>query len=161
MKAVTHSEKETAQIAENLAPSLKSGDIILLHGTLGMGKSVFARALIRKLTGQADLDVPSPTFTLVQLYESRSFPIHHYDLYRIEEPEEILQLGWEDSLAEGIVIVEWPERLGPYKPTARLDITLSAIDNDDNAQYVNLVSISPHSSPYVVGSGKLGVRAVQ
>ncbi len=136
MELITRSEKETMQAAANLAPSLQCGDTILLHGTLGMGKSLFARALIRKLTGQADLDVPSPTFTLVQLYEDADCPIHHYDLYRIEDPEEILELGWEDALSSGITIVEWPQRLGPYKPTARLDITLSAIDNDQNARQI-------------------------
>lgn len=101
-----------------------------------MGKSVFARSLIRTLTSQPDLDVPSPTFTLVQTYESEQGSIHHYDLYRIKDPEEILELGWEESISDGITIVEWPERLGPHKPTARLDITLSTIDNDPNARQI-------------------------
>ncbi len=136
MEVIAHSEKETAAIAAQLASSLKTGDILLLHGTLGMGKSVFARSLIRTLTSQPDLDVPSPTFTLVQTYESEQGSIHHYDLYRIKDPEEILELGWEESISDGITIVEWPERLGPHKPTARLDITLSTIDNDPNARQI-------------------------
>ena len=136
MEAITHSEEETVLFAANLAPSLKSGDIILLRGTLGMGKSVFARSLIRTLTKQPNLDVPSPTFTLVQMYEGAPWPIHHYDLYRIEDPEEIMELGWEDALHSGLTIVEWPERLGPYKPAARLDITLSSVDNDSSARQI-------------------------
>lgn len=136
MKHTVRSETETIQIAAELAPSLRDNDVVFLHGTLGMGKSVFARSLIRTLTGQTDLEVPSPTFTLVQTYETQNGPVHHYDLYRIEDPEEILELGWEDALSEGITIVEWPERLGPHQPTARLDITLCSIDNDPTAREI-------------------------
>lgn len=131
-------EEETAKIAADLAPSLKSGDIVLLHGTLGMGKTVFARALIRALTGNAEEDVPSPTFTLVQTYDAPAGPIYHYDLYRIEDPDEIPELGWEDALADGIIIVEWPERLGPYKPAQTLDISLSSVDNNPSARQIQI-----------------------
>ncbi|MEZ5813962.1 MAG: tRNA (adenosine(37)-N6)-threonylcarbamoyltransferase complex ATPase subunit type 1 TsaE [Alphaproteobacteria bacterium] len=138
MKIITHSEKETAQTAADFAANLKPGDIILLYGTLGMGKSVFARGLIRALTNNPHLEVPSPTFTLLQTYDSPHGPIHHYDLYRIEDPEEILQLGWEDAITEGITIVEWPQRLGPYKPCNTLDITLSNVENDPHARSITI-----------------------
>ena len=136
MSKTAHNEEETAKIASELAPSLKPGDVILLHGTLGMGKTVFARSLIRTLLNDPDLDVPSPTFTLVQTYEAPACRLYHFDLYRIEDPEEIHELGWEEAITEGITIVEWPERLGPYKPTARLDITLTNTENDQNTRQI-------------------------
>jgi tRNA threonylcarbamoyl adenosine modification protein YjeE len=140
MKTITRSEEETAKTAADLAADLKPGDIILLHGTLGMGKSVFARGLIRALANNPHLEVPSPTFTLLQTYETAQGPIHHYDLYRIEDPEEILQLGWEDVITEGITIIEWPQRLGPYKPESALDITLSNVENDPYARQITIDS---------------------
>ena len=125
----SNSEAETIKAAQDLAKTLNDPTIILLNGTLGMGKTVFARALIRTLSGNPDLEVVSPTFTLLQTYDSDIAPIYHYDLYRIENPEDILELGWEDACYEGITIVEWPERLGAYKPSQYLDITLSNSDN--------------------------------
>ena len=136
MEIIVNTENETEKAATDLAASISHGDIILLHGTLGMGKTVFARALIRTLTGQTELDVPSPTFTLVQTYETPACPLYHYDLYRIEDPDEIFELGWEDALSEGITIVEWPERLGPYKPERTLDITLSSVENNQDARQI-------------------------
>ena len=118
--------------------TMEKADIILLNGTLGMGKTVFARALIRALTHAPELEVPSPTFTLVQTYDSQNGPIHHYDLYRLEDPEEIFDLGWEDSLADAITIVEWPDRLGPYKPARTLDITILAGDNNGNTRQIQI-----------------------
>lgn len=136
MEHHTNSQEETAALAEQLAGELQPGDVVLLHGTLGMGKTVFARALIRTLTGNPGQDVPSPTFTLLQTYDSAKAPVYHYDLYRLEDPDEILELGWEDALAEGIVLIEWPEKLGPYKPAQTLDITLSKVDNNPSARQI-------------------------
>ncbi len=125
-------EQDTVTIAQKLAHTLKNKDIILLTGTLGAGKSVFARALIRALTGNPDTDVPSPTFTLVQNYEAKDgTPIDHYDLYRLENPEEIYELGWEDSISEGITIVEWPERLGNLTPPNALKISIEIGDDEE------------------------------
>lgn len=137
MEKICENEEETAKAAAELAAELQPGDAVFLHGTLGMGKSVFARGLIRALTNDPVLEVPSPTFTLVQTYEcageNSGFPVHHYDLYRIEDPEEIFELGWEESLTGGITIVEWPERLGPYigaRGAKRvLDIRIAAVEN--------------------------------
>jgi len=135
------SENETAKAAQDLAKNLQPPQIIFLNGNLGMGKTVFARALIRTLSNEPNLEVVSPTFTLVQTYETDETPIHHYDLYRIEEPDEILQLGWEESITEGITIVEWPERLGAYKPSTYLDITLSNSDNDPNHREIHIQQV--------------------
>lgn len=121
----SESEKETSEIAAQFAPRLRGGDVLCLHGTLGIGKSVFARALIRALARDPLLEVPSPTFTLVQLYDTKDATVFHFDLYRIEDPEEIFELGWEEACAEGIVIVEWPERLGPHLPVPRIDVHFS------------------------------------
>lgn len=125
-ESVYHSsdEEETAALAASLAGSLASGTVLCLWGDLGMGKSVFARALIRALAGDPALDVPSPTYTLVQDYETPLGPLRHFDLYRLSVPEEVYELGWEEALAEGLALVEWPERLGALLPLCRIDIRL-------------------------------------
>lgn len=114
-------EAAMAAFAARLAPVLKQGDCVALYGDLGAGKSSFARALIQGLLGPTS--VPSPTFTLVQEYETRAGRLSHFDLYRIKHVEEIFELGWEDALS-GIVLVEWPEKLGKYLPEASLAIRL-------------------------------------
>ncbi|NQV99428.1 MAG: tRNA (adenosine(37)-N6)-threonylcarbamoyltransferase complex ATPase subunit type 1 TsaE [Rhodospirillales bacterium] len=100
------------------------GDLIALIGKLGVGKTVFARAFVCQRLN-ADEEVPSPTFTLVQTYDAEPAPIAHFDLYRLNHADEVLELGFEDALAEGTVLVEWPDRLGPYLPADRLDIEIS------------------------------------
>ncbi len=119
----------TETLAAHLAARARPGDAILLHGQLGAGKTAFARAFLRAATGDAALDVPSPSYTLVQTYETSLGPIHHFDLWRLEGPGAVMELGW-DELLQDIVLVEWPERLGDLRghlsPEAALDITLSA-----------------------------------
>jgi len=122
-------EDETIKVAEDFAASLRPRDIILLNGDLGMGKSVFARAVIRAMMQSPTLDVPSPTFTLVQTYEAPIADIWHFDLYRLEDPEELYEIGWEDALTSGILMVEWPERLGHLTPKSAIHITLSQGEN--------------------------------
>jgi len=126
---ISNSEEDTVRYAQAFAPLLQKGDVISLQGDLGMGKSVFARALIRTLAGNAALEVPSPTFTLVQTYDTTRAEIWHFDLYRLKDPEEVYELGWEEALTGPIVIIEWPERLGALLPVDRIDIHLSATDN--------------------------------
>jgi tRNA threonylcarbamoyladenosine biosynthesis protein TsaE len=100
----------TARLGADIAARLEPGEAVLLYGPLGMGKSTLARGLIRALT-RPDEDVPSPTFTLVQFYESDP-PVAHFDLYRLTRPEEASEIGLDEALDEGCAVIEWPERLG-------------------------------------------------
>jgi tRNA threonylcarbamoyladenosine biosynthesis protein TsaE len=116
-------EGATQALARRLASMCGHGTMVALKGNLGMGKTVFARAFVRALTSD-DEEVPSPTFTLVQVYDTATDPIYHFDLYRLQNPDEILELGFEDALHDGIVLVEWPDRLGLYMPQDRLDVEI-------------------------------------
>lgn len=120
----THGPEETAQIAQTVSRLLHPGDVILLKGELGAGKSTFARALIQSLCGQST-EVPSPTFTLVQTYEAPKFVLWHFDLYRLEHSSEIYELGIEEAYAGGVSLIEWPERLGTSLPREYVEIELS------------------------------------
>jgi tRNA threonylcarbamoyladenosine biosynthesis protein TsaE len=111
----TRNEDETTAIAQELADTLKPGDVVALYGDLGAGKSVFCRAVIRHLARIPDLVVPSPTFTLVQTYDTPGGEIWHFDLYRMNDPSEIYELGWEEALT-AITLIEWPDRLGGLLP---------------------------------------------
>jgi tRNA threonylcarbamoyladenosine biosynthesis protein TsaE len=112
----TESEQETQALAAKMAGRARAGDVFLLDAPMGAGKSAFARGFIRALCG-ADTDVPSPTYTLVQTYDAPSAAIWHFDLYRLEDPQEVLNIGWEDALAgDSICLIEWPEKAGPYLP---------------------------------------------
>ncbi len=120
-------EAATVALARKLAPGLRRGDLIALWGDLGAGKTRFARALIDALAdalADGGEEVPSPTFTLAQSYDTAAGVVWHFDLYRLESPEEALELGIDDALAEGIVLIEWPGRLGRLLPRDRLDLTL-------------------------------------
>nr|WP_272213732.1 tRNA (adenosine(37)-N6)-threonylcarbamoyltransferase complex ATPase subunit type 1 TsaE [Marinicella sp. W31]MDC2879682.1 tRNA (adenosine(37)-N6)-threonylcarbamoyltransferase complex ATPase subunit type 1 TsaE [Marinicella sp. W31] len=109
MECFLPDEAATIALAEKLAPLLKAGDCLALSGDLGMGKSTFARALIRVRLQDPALEVPSPTFTLVQIYDG-SPPLYHFDLYRLSDPDELIELGFDEALDDGISLVEWPER---------------------------------------------------
>lgn len=117
-------EMATAALAGRLARLARIGDLIALRGDLGMGKTAFARAFIRALT-TPDEDVPSPTFTLVQSYDSAGGPIWHVDLYRLDSPDDALELDLDEAFHDAIVLIEWPDRLGPLLPVDRLDVTLA------------------------------------
>ncbi|EWY40371.1 ATPase or kinase [Skermanella stibiiresistens SB22] len=117
-------EAATADLASRLGRLLRAGDMVALRGDLGAGKTSLARALIQSL-GDADEEVPSPTFTLVQTYETPAGPVWHFDLYRLGGPDEVIELGWDDARTDGIAVVEWPDRLGTLMPDERLDITLA------------------------------------
>lgn len=134
----TESEGQTTRFAADLAAQIKPGDIILLRGPLGSGKSVFARSLIRSLTGEPDMDVPSPTFTLVQTYDTPKGPLWHFDLYRLKDPEEVYEIGWEEALSGGIAVIEWPERLGSLTPRAYLDIAFAPVENRPDSRTITV-----------------------
>ena len=117
-------EAATAALAARVAALARPGDVIALKGELGAGKTSFARAFIRaRGCGEA---VPSPTFTLVQIYDVGDAAIWHFDCYRLRHPEEAWELAIEDAFNDGISLVEWPERLGPLVPSRRLLISLCA-----------------------------------
>ena len=121
-------ERATDQLGATLAARLRIGDIVGLKGELGAGKTTLARAMLRAAAEDIQLIVPSPTFTLVEVYETPRGTFWHFDLYRLETPDQVFELGWEEALAEGISIIEWPERLGPLLPK-HLSVTLE-VDGD-------------------------------
>jgi tRNA threonylcarbamoyladenosine biosynthesis protein TsaE len=125
MESQSECEEDTARLAAIIAAEAKAGNIYALHGDLGAGKTCFARGFIRALAG-VDIDVPSPTFTLVQTYDTPRGTVCHFDLYRLKSPEDVLEIGWDDALAEAICLIEWPDRAGAFLPPGRTDITLSA-----------------------------------
>jgi len=127
----------TECLAASVAGLARPGDAILLEGPLGAGKTAFARAFLRAAAGDPALDVPSPTFTLVQEYDTRLGPVYHYDLWRLDGPKALGELGWDDA-REGIVVVEWPDRLGPLRPADALTVLLSPSENGDGARMVTL-----------------------
>ena len=119
----------TQALAARLARRLAPGDAVLLEGPLGAGKSAFARALIRAAAADPALEVPSPTFTLVQSYVTRRGTIHHFDLWRLAGPGDLAELGWDQALAD-IVVVEWPDRLGALRPPRAITIALAHAGGD-------------------------------
>jgi tRNA threonylcarbamoyl adenosine modification protein YjeE len=114
----------THRLARLLSEELAPGDLVGLSGELGAGKTELARALVRRLTGDGSLEVPSPTFTLLQVYESAAGPVVHADFYRISGAGELVELGWDDLTERAITLVEWPERASDALAPDRLDIRL-------------------------------------
>jgi tRNA threonylcarbamoyl adenosine modification protein YjeE len=116
----------TGRLGARIAAGLRKGDAVALEGDLGAGKTTLARAILKALA--VEENVPSPTFTLVQTYETAAFPVRHYDLYRIEHPREIDELGLDEALDEGAVLIEWPEHAGDRLPEDCLHILLTTLD---------------------------------
>ncbi|MCW6506857.1 tRNA (adenosine(37)-N6)-threonylcarbamoyltransferase complex ATPase subunit type 1 TsaE [Hyphomicrobiales bacterium BP6-180914] len=110
-----------------LVATLRVGDFVALSGGLGVGKTTLARAMIRALVGDPELEVPSPTFTLLQTYEGQSYPIAHADLYRIDGEDDLAELGWDEVIEGALVLVEWPDRIADRLPPDRLDIEMSLV----------------------------------
>lgn len=117
----------TEALAARLAALLRQGDTILLEGPLGAGKSALARALLRALTGDPALEVPSPTFTLVQSYDTPLGMVQHFDLWRLDGPDALRELAWDEADA---ALVEWPDRLGELRPDDALELKLSHAGGD-------------------------------
>ncbi|HSS12449.1 MAG TPA: tRNA (adenosine(37)-N6)-threonylcarbamoyltransferase complex ATPase subunit type 1 TsaE, partial [Rhizomicrobium sp.] len=121
----------TARLGASIAGGLRAGDAVALWGDLGAGKTTLARAILNAL-GVTE-DVPSPTFTLVQSYDTHP-PVSHYDLYRLKSARELEELGFDDTLADGVVLVEWPERAPEALPPEALHVRLSARDGGRTAR---------------------------
>lgn len=117
----TASEEETIRLARDLAKTLRGNEVIFLTGELGAGKTVFAKGLAAGLGFQDSHFVCSPTYTLLNIYQAK-YPIYHFDLYRLEKEADIRDLGWEDYLDNGILIVEWAEKLDLGIPVIRVRI---------------------------------------
>lgn len=117
----------TENLARKLAMIARIGDVFLLFGTLGMGKSVFARAFIQSLCEAKE--VPSPTFTLVQTYQAPLFDIYHFDLYRLKSPEEVWELNVEEAFSGAVSLIEWPEKMGSYLPRDCFKINITSDQN--------------------------------
>ena len=127
----------TAALGARLGASLAPGDVVLLSGGLGAGKTALARAMIRTMTGDPALEVPSPSYALVQPYEAAGRPVLHADLYRLREAREIDELGLFDR-PEAIVLVEWPERAPELLPRAVMAVTM-AIPEDGHGRVAEIV----------------------
>ena len=135
---VLRTVEATHQMARLLAPLLRSGDMLTLSGSLGSGKTAFARALIRLLSQDSLLDVPSPTFTLLQIYDTPAMAVVHADLYRINDPDELEELGWEEAAQDALTLVEWPDRLGNLTPANRLDLAFTFSEEDHDIRHLTI-----------------------
>lgn len=121
----------TCRFARALGQRLRGGDVILLEGGIGAGKTHFARCLIQSLLLVAE-DVPSPTFTLVQEYDTEQGDLWHADLYRLTGPDEVVELGLVDAFETAICLVEWPDRLGDMRPQSALTLRFADATDPDS-----------------------------
>jgi tRNA threonylcarbamoyl adenosine modification protein YjeE len=124
-------EAALARLAARIAGLARPGDLIALEGDLGAGKTSFARAFIQSLQEEPE-EVPSPTFTLVQTYETKAGMVLHADLYRIADPSEVASLGLAEALADSILLVEWPDRLPGIAAAGRLTVRLDFASTPDS-----------------------------
>lgn len=144
-------EEATQRFAAEIANALEPGDMVTLSGDLGAGKTAFARAVIRHLAGDPHMAVPSPTFTLMQVYELPRFTLAHADLYRLSGPDELSELGLDEIAATGVVLMEWPDRADGRLPADRIDIAFTLAPSRGN-EYRDAV---------VTGHGRLAQRVAR
>lgn len=138
MQHMTHSPLETRSLGAALSKALRPGDVLVLRGDMGAGKSEFTRGIARGLGIEGP--IASPTFTILQAYDSGRIPLYHFDWYRINVEEELYEIGVEEYLnGEGIAVVEWAERAPSLLPNAYLQISLSPGAGDD----VRIIEIIP------------------
>ena len=134
-------EEDTESLARKLAGVAAAGDVVLLEGPIGAGKTHFARALIQSLLRIPE-DIPSPTFTLVQTYDAPDFEVWHADLYRLSHPDEVIELGLIAAFETALCLVEWPDRLGDLAPENALRLTFS-YDQAENARQLRITCRDP------------------
>lgn len=142
---ILQSPEATSALAHSLGNHLRAGDVVLLEGPIGAGKTHFARSLIQSLLPVPE-DVPSPTFTLVQVYAGTDCEIWHADLYRLSSPDEVVELGLADAFEEAISLVEWPDRLADLQPETALHITFS-LGETEGVRHVALSAAAPRWAP--------------
>lgn len=119
--------QETKKLSEKLGELLTPQDIVTFSGNLGAGKTTFVKFLIQSIVKQ-EIPVTSPTFNLVQIYETKRFPIWHFDMYRLRHSDEVFELGYEEALSEGVSLIEWPEKMQEFLPKDRLDVIIKTVD---------------------------------
>ncbi|MFC7702595.1 tRNA (adenosine(37)-N6)-threonylcarbamoyltransferase complex ATPase subunit type 1 TsaE [Plastorhodobacter daqingensis] len=144
----------TALLARKLAPGLAAGDVLLLEGPIGAGKSHFARALIRARLQAPDAEVPSPTFTLVQTYDDGKAEIWHADLYRLGHPDEGAELGLDQAFTTAICLIEWPERLGDLTPPDALHLRFEPLADDSRRLQITAPESWQRRLAVLSGSGE-------
>lgn len=132
------SEQDTFAVAGKLAELLRSGDVLALRGQLGAGKTIFSKGLAKAIGVTSD--VTSPTFTFVAEYTGAKFELYHFDLYRIDMPEQLEDIGFDGYVfGKGISLIEWPEKAGRYLPQDRLDITIERISGDTQGRQISML----------------------
>jgi len=138
LSVFSNSVEETEEMGAGLAGLLKSGDLVVLTGPLGAGKTCFIRGLARGL-GVPDDEIKSPSFTILYEYRGR-LPFYHFDLYRLEKPSELYHTGWDEYLLrEGIIAVEWGEKAGELLPDSRIDVRMDI--QSDSRRQISIVFI--------------------
>lgn len=150
----------TARLAAWLAPQLGPGDVVLVDGPIGAGKSHFCRSLIQTRLAAEDRteDVPSPTYTLVQVYDLDAVEIWHADLYRLTAPDEVFELGLDEAFDRAICLVEWPDRLGAARPEKALLLQLSP-ESDGDARLATLAATDRRWAPILAELARRGAPA--
>ena len=131
---------DTQKLAVKIAKVARFGDVIALSGNLGAGKTAFAKFFIKELCGE-EVEVPSPTFTLVQTYDVQNAKIGevaHFDFYRLKNASEVVEIGFEDALLSGVCLIEWAEKIGEYMPRDYLNIHLQNVEGDEGARDATL-----------------------
>ena len=135
-KFKSNNEIETKQFAKKLAAKLNKGDIIVLTGELGSGKTKFTEGILEYFNLQDEIS--SPTFTIVNEYSTPEFPIYHFDVYRLEDEDEFLEIGGEEYFEKGVCIIEWGEMIQNLLPKDYIKITFSKDDEDENVRVLNV-----------------------
>lgn len=135
-------QAEVEAFAAQLSAKVSGGDLVALTGDLGAGKTTFARAFIRAVLADPMAEVPSPTFTLVQTYETDTYTLYHTDLYRLRDPEEVYDLGLDDDRGDAVLLVEWPDRMPEEWWDGVLEVSLKrpsgAAQGEDEARTIQL-----------------------